>query len=815
MTLSITQAMRNAGLDPGSIIADGKIHRFDAPGDRAKSENGWYVLYDGDIQAGRFGSWKTGQSEKWCSKTASEFTPEEKKQYAARMEAARRLREAEAERVHAECREWCEKAWKGAPAATDDHPYLQRKGVPAYGLKLFKDSLMVPVRSLEGGKLQGVQFIYPEKQENGKDKIFKSGTAKQGAMHIIGKPVDDTLIICEGYATGASIHMATGHAVLVAFDAGNLKPVADATRKKQPAWTLIIAADNDRLTAGNPGLTKATAAAVAIGARLAIPIFPGDEGTDFNDLTQISGEDAVKAAIEAAARVEAAPAPDNTTKETPSDQWPEPLPLPEGLPPVKTLAPEMIPVPFRGWLIDIAYRMQSSVDFAATAAIVALGSTIGRGCGIFPKQHDSWLVVPNLFGACIGDPSVMKTPTIAEGTKPLERLEIEAKQEHEAGTQAAEVEQEIEKITRAAICEEIKRAVKKKNPEAIEQARASLADLDNEPPPARRRYQTQDGTTEKIGELLNQNPRGILINRDELIGWFHSLDKAGRESDRGFYLEAWNGTGRFTYDRIGRGTLDVEALCISIFGAITPGPLSDYIRATIRGGIGNDGLLQRFQVMVWPDTATEWVNIDRYPDTEAKNRAFEIFKKLSGDIPGAIREAGASIPALRFTPAGQDIFNQWRHNLETRLRSDHGLHPAMVSHLAKYRSLMPSLALIFHLIEVADGTTEPGPVSERAAAMAAAWCDYLESHAGRVYGGIMSPGIDEAREIVKHIRRGAIQDGATVREVWRHQWARLTSSEEVKSGLNILTEYDWLTVEKVTTGHRPSEIIRLNPKTKL
>ena len=328
------------------------------------------------------------------------------------------------------------------------------------------------------------------------------------------------------------------------------------------------------------------------------------------------------------------------------------------------------------------------------------------------------------------------------------------------------------------------------------------------------RYQTQDGTTEKIGELLNQNPRGLLINRDELIGWFRSLDRDGREGDRAFYLEAWNGNQGFTYDRIGRGTLDISALCISIFGAITPGPLSSYVYQAIRGGNGDDGLLQRFQVFVWPDAPAEWKNIDRFPDTTEKNRAWEIFKVLSEEIPGAVQQEGADIPALRFSPEGQEVFDQWRNDLETRLRSDHGLHPAIESHLTKYRSLMPSLALIFHLIDVADGT-KPGPVSETAALMAAAWCDYLESHAMRIYGAATMPGMDAAREIIKHIRRGAIQDGCSPKDIYRNHWSRLATPEEVKAGLEVLEEYEWLTVNKINTGGRPSEIITLNPHMKL
>jgi putative DNA primase/helicase len=440
-----------------------------------------------------------------------------------------------------------------------------------------------------------------------------------------------------------------------------------------------------------------------------------------------------------------------------------------------------------------------------------LGSIIGRGCGIHPKRHDDWLVVPNLWGAVVGRPSLMKTPAVSEAQKHLSRLETEARDDYKKAAAAFEIDKEVLKLTKATIGEEIKKALKQGKD--IEEARGKLAALQDDEP-TRRRYQTQDGTTEKIGELLNQNPRGLLINRDELIGWFRSLDRDGREGDRAFYLEAWNGNRGFTYDRIGRGTLDISALCASVFGAITPGPLSSYVYQANRGGNGDDGLLQRFQVLVWPDAPNEWRNVDRFPNTVEKSRAWGIFKALSGEIPGAVSEAGADIPALRFSPQGQYVFDTWRNGLETRLRSDHGLQPAMESHLTKYRKLMPSLSLIFHLVAVADGAP-PGPVSETAAQMAAAWCEYLESHAGRIYGGATKPGMDAAREIVKHIQRGAIQDGCKPKDIYRNQWSRLTTPEEVKAGLEVLEEYDWLSVATISTGGRPSEIVTLNPHIRL
>lgn len=493
--------------------------------------------------------------------------------------------------------------------------------------------------------------------------------------------------------------------------------------------------------------------------------------------------------------------------------WKDPTPLPQGIPSVRVLDAVLIPEPFRGWLTDIAERMQIPPDFSAVAAIVAAGSLIGRRCGIYPKRKDDWMVIPNLWGGVIGRPSLMKSPAISEAHKHIDRLEAEKHKEHREAMIEFEAEKQIADIMLSGVKDKLKKAVKCQKNGEIESLIGELNGVRPEEP-VRVRYQTQDATTEKIGDLLTQNPHGILINRDELTGWLKTLDKVGREGDRGFFLEAWNGNRRFTYDRIGRGTIEIEALCLSVFGAMTPGALTSYVQAAVGGGGGDDGLLQRFQMIVWPDAQGEWSNVDRFPNTIEKNRAWEIFKKLS-TLNIEKHDPDDGIPALRFSDKGQDVFDQWRSELETRMRGDHGLSPALESHLIKYRKLMPALALIYHLIDYVDGQTQSLSVSEQSAIMAAAWCQYLETHAMRIYGVVnMPPGLDAAREIAKHIKHKDIKNGMSIREIWRPQWSKLTTSDGVKSGFEVLQDYGWLVLEKATTGGRPSESVRLNPRLK-
>lgn len=293
-------AMREAGIETEAFIqADGQRHRFSVTGDKAGSRNGWYVLHLDGVPAGAFGCWKRNISETWCAKSASTMTDIERQELTARIEASKREQEAEQARVQADCKAKAERLWgEASETVSADHAYLSAKGVRGYGLRQLRDALLVPVRA-DGGGLVGLQFIKPDGS-----KRFLTGTPKAGSFHRITGSMERVLI-CEGYATGASLHEATGCAVAIAFDASNLLAVAQAIRDKLPDAVLVLCADDDRGNPTNPGMNKATAAALAVGGLLAVPSFAADAGgTDFNDMHQQQGIETVRAAVEAAATSE-------------------------------------------------------------------------------------------------------------------------------------------------------------------------------------------------------------------------------------------------------------------------------------------------------------------------------------------------------------------------------------------------------------------------------------------------------------------------------------------------------------------------------
>ena len=475
-----------------------------------------------------------------------------------------------------------------------------------------------------------------------------------------------------------------------------------------------------------------------------------------------------------------------------------PKPLPNDYSGVEAFDYELLPTAFQAWVQDISERMQCPPDYPAVAAMVALASLVGRQVTIRPKKHDDWYVVPNLFGAVVGPPGALKTPALKEPLIPIYRLQSEAMEKYEAAqiTYAADelVYQEQVKIDRV----KVKELLDSKKPNNAQNSAIDLIETKPEPPICSR-YMVNDTTVERLQEILSENPNGVLQFRDELTGLLRQMDKPGHETDRAFILEAWNGNGSFTSDRIGRGMTHVEFACLSILGGIQPGPLKAYFAGVAHGAGGDDGLLQRFQMLVYPDIPMTWRNVDRAPDLVARSTAHAVFKDLK-DLKepqhiGAKTDADGELPFLRFSEQAQEVFDNWRHELESRLRK--GDMPAAIeSHLSKYRSLVPSLALLIHL---ANG--EFDSVDIDCVRSAIAWAIYLESHARRVYAPVLNPDMESAKALADKIQAGRLGKEFTIKDVYASHWSNLTKSAQARAAVNILIDYDWLTtIDKGTAG---------------
>ena len=301
------RALEQFGLDLGGKepIMDGHIHRVPIIDKSRGDLDGAYCGFLDERPAGWMQDFSAGEKHTWA---ASGHTLTKEQLAVQRAEIARKREERQQaiiERQHSAARD-AHAEWIGHDWATAENAYLQKKGVPPLGVREDLDAnLMVPVLNAEGD-LRGLQYISPEGQ-----KRFQSGMEKNGNFHLIAEPGKDLsqgeILLAEGYATGASLHLATEKPVAVAFDAGNLEPVAIKLREKFPNAAITICADNDHkhtrktpegTELWNKGVDLAQKAAQAVGGKVVAPIFNEEERarglTDFNDLHQSRGLDEVK-----------------------------------------------------------------------------------------------------------------------------------------------------------------------------------------------------------------------------------------------------------------------------------------------------------------------------------------------------------------------------------------------------------------------------------------------------------------------------------------------------------------------------------------
>jgi len=627
--------------------------------------------------------------------------------------------------------------------------------------------------TIETGKPANKVFI--KGSESGKECFFICGTDfKKSKKVVIVESVVNAMTVAQCYPEACCI--AIGGSTYIKKTTV-LKPFKDGKK-------FVCAFDND-----DAGKKAAQMISNLLGTCHSIQWGNEPSGHDVNDLLQAGQEKRVVELIKKAILLPMA------TPET------KPIPLPDELLPVESFDYDLLPEKLQPWVQDICERVQCPPDFVAVGVMATLGSLIGRKVGIRPQAKTDWTVIPNQWAMIVGRPGLLKSPALEQALAPIKRLAAEAQDQYQDYEDLFEKEQLIAKLKKEAAEKNARKKLKENSKADL----LTVLAVDEPDVPVLKRYIVNDTTPASLGELLRQNTNGLLVFRDEMVSLLKNLDKPGQEEGRGFYLTGWNGDSAYTFDRIGRGlNLYIPAVCISLLGGTQPGRLSEYVRHAVKGGAADDGLIQRYGLIVWPDTNGSWKNVDRWPDNEAKNRAFEVFKKIDLLEPldiGAQQDTDFNndpegVPFLRFEPAALELFLEWRIKLETRLRGE--LHPALESHFAKYRKLIPALALIIHLAD--DGH---GDVTERAVMQALAWGEYLESHAQRVYGSVSQPEIAIAKAILNRIKKGDLAHTFVSREVWRPGWAKLSDSRQVLEGLNLLEDYGWIESERVETKGRP------------
>jgi putative DNA primase/helicase len=591
-------AIRIAGLNPPDVIeTDGKPHRFSTNG-RRSDDAGWYVYHANGIPAGVFGDWRTDFSQTWRADIGRALSPAEQAEHRERVQASQREREAARAREQAEAANEAARIWEASTPAPENHPYLLRKGTKPHGVRLHNGALVIPMRA--DGEIQSLQFI----GEDGK-KRFLPGGRVTGCYFIIGNPGDAAaLCIAEGFATYASVHEATGYAVAVAFNAGNLVPVAKAMRERFTKLQLILCSDDDVATDGNPGITKAAEAARAVDGLLATPVFgtsrpPGV--SDFNDMAAFHGLEAVKQAIASAA------APDNATDQCGMQSapggdfegWGEPLPL------VAKVAAEPYPLDalpdgIRAAIEEVQAFTKAPIALVASSALGALSLTIQAHVDV---RRDEMLFGPvSLFLLTIADSGERKTQADKMFTRPIQDYQ-------DAQAEAGKVIWKDYKAKLAAweskcggIKDKIRQLAKSNKPTA--DLESSLRDLEHQKPEPPRvpKLMREDATPEGLAKKLQQDwpSAGVISNEAGIVFGAHGMGKESVMRNLALLNKLWDG-GRYQSDRGDeQRSRDVRGARLTMGLMIQESTLRAFFDQSKGLGRGS-GFLARFLV-AWPES---------------------------------------------------------------------------------------------------------------------------------------------------------------------------------------------------------------------
>jgi hypothetical protein len=478
--------------------------------------------------------------------------------------------------------------------------------------------------------------------------------------------------------------------------------------------------------------------------------------------------------------------------------WPEPQPIKANLSEVPTLDLTMLPDVFLPFVKDNAERMGQPCDFFAVPLMIVAAAALGSSWAVCPKAYDEgWKESMVLWGGIVAPPGSKKSACLNAALKPIHKIAEELTLEHQ---QALSDYQRLKDDYT-----DQQRQLKKPT------GRAAITQLLMEPEtPKPERILVQDTTYQKLADIMCNSPRGLLCSMDELAGALVKWDEKGQEAARQFFLTSWNGDQPYVVDRVEAGTKQIKRAFLCLMGGFQPSVLAQYVKQSTSGNRGDDGLVQRFQMLSFPDSQKELTEADRSADKDAEEMMLSAVLRLRRLTPasaGAEMDPVSTRAFLHFDADAQIEFDKVRRTIEQKAKSGKA-GPAMSSHLGKMPGTIAKLALLIHLL---DGGS--GPIDMTATTKALKWFMYLYPHAKRIYGSSPTASFDSTSMLLQKIKQGHFPNPFTAREVVRKGWTGLTSQQSVEDAIEWLVTCHWLRADGLDTGGRPKEVYTAHPKT--
>jgi putative DNA primase/helicase len=775
------RAISAAGLTPPEVIeADGELYRFSSDGRRG-DDAGWYVLHGDGIPAGEFGCWRAGIRQTWRADIGRELTEDERQAQRERIEAAHRQREAAEAQRHADGARRARKIWEAGQPAPADHPYLTARGVGPHALRVYRgdivirdlscdNSLIVPLRGA-AGTIQTLEFIGATGE-----KRYLPGGATSGAYHALGAPAG-TIIVCEGWATGAAIHEATGFPVRCAMSAGNLRTVAELMRARASAARIIVAGDHD---GSGTGQRAAHDAARAINGLVALPADTGD----WNDVYRTVGADAVRAGIGAVA----GPATAAQSLRRALD----PTPLIRPLSP-----PAPYPVDALGPILGPAAR--------AIAEIVQVPEALAGGCvlataALAAQAHAD---VQTLGGARPLSLYVLTIASSGDRKTAADDVALAPVREYERRTMLG-YQMQVAEYERAQQARKLDRAKARKEAESGAEYAAALREIADEPPPRKPWIVCSEPTAEGLMRSLadGQYAQGIYTDEGGQFLGGHALSE------------------------------EAELRTIAMLSRVWQGARLDRVRATDHEHMILYGRRVSMHLLVQPDVATCMLGRALYrsqgflarwliaaPETLAGTRLHDPSRPAPTDDP-RIRRYWHALGELLARPATED------HEVG-------GLSLPCLALSAEARDLLRAAYDEIEIAQGREGELESvrewaGKAAEHACRIAGVLTLTADPAASAVSGETMGQALTLTQhylgeyvrligsaDVPEHVRQAALlldwlrakrRQTVTARDIMRLGPSSIRSGEAAKAALRTLAEHSWLATDdhRTYTAHPAS-----------
>lgn len=671
------------------------------------------------------------------------------------------------------------------------HPSLYHKDETG---KVSKHPALIGLIFKEGN-LISLQRIYisSEFKKLGSPKVL---TSFSGGYVPFGDDPIDTLHLAEGIETSLAIYLSLKQSTWAAINAGNLSKIDPPKTVK----TIHIWADKDKSGTGQKESYKAAKRFEGMGIICIVhlpeqPIPNGKKSIDYLDVYNLDPGLIIE----------------DSNKQISLESEIKPIKSPKYYLPDMT--EEYLPYIIRDWTFKHAARLNIQPEMIVVPLLSIIGSIIGRKLVIRPKKNDDWPVYANLWCLLIAPPGTKKTPAMNISTKTLNR--VEESQLNEARIKNEENKDQIlvVKSNLKSLNKRLKKAADKEDTEtqkALGIKIISQNTLLNSLETKARRFYTNSYTIEKLIDLLEENPNGLLLYRDELSAILDTFNKKGHETDRQFLLEGWNGDGSFKYDTLCRGTKSLSGVSLTVLGGIQPSVIQ-LVLNEMKNGKSNDGFIQRFQLIVFPNQSLQPRYVDLETPRELDENVYRLLDKVAMlDISKHGTQEIFEVPYVKLCDEAYDLFVSYMHEIEKEIASLEDT--PYKNHISKFGKLLSGLILIFHVID----NIETGVANHRAmphvTQMAIKWTDFFKAHAKKLYDINYNFEALSGFALARKIIDGNVKDGDSLRAIYKNCWSSLRNPTEVELGANFLETHNWLKVENTNPqSGRPSSFLKFHP----